>query len=193
MKIWWQPHLIFLFTSRYSEPSSSTLHAGMFDQATQAALERPTLQGSPSESMWYGPWNSIIVSLFPSSDGYIVTPQMRYPQIGQIPNFALEVARLRIPPTTFQVVLVVEIKNSHLWPSGISRLERQLDAHTDASFAETALNKVYWIAALGPHWRFGVKEEDGQGIRPLTDWHHEIHDEASYDNLQQLASLVRQV
>jgi len=51
--------------------------------------------------------------------------------------------------------------------------------------------KVYWIAAIDPHWRYGERD-DGQELQvvPLIDWHDTIHDAASYADLQQLVALV---
>jgi len=49
--------------------------------------------------------------------------------------------------------------------------------------------KVYWIAAIGPHWRYGERD-DGQELVPLIDWHDTTHDAASYADLQQLVALV---
>ena len=49
--------------------------------------------------------------------------------------------------------------------------------------------EVYWIAAIGPHWRYGEKD-DGQDLVPLIGWHDTIHDAASYADLQQLVTLI---
>jgi hypothetical protein len=57
------------------------------------------------------------------------------------------------------------------------------------AFAGTAHAEVYWIGAIGPHWRYGEKD-DGQDPVPLIEWHDTIHDAASYADLQQLVALV---
>lgn len=61
----------------------------------------------------------------------------------------------------------MKIKNSQHWESGIPALERQLDRQTDAAFAGTAHTKVYWIGTIGPHWRYGEKEDDGRDVQAL--------------------------
>ena len=96
--------------------------------------------------------------------------------------------KLSTAPLTFRCVLIVEIKNTQHWQTGIAALERQLSRQTDAAFAGTAHSKVYWIGTIGPHWRYGEKEDDGQNPTPLIDWHHTTHNQASFDDLQVLTS-----
>ena len=62
--------------------------------------------------------------------------------------------------------------------------------HADSAFTSTAHSKLYWIGSIGPHWRYGEKEDKGQDVQPLIDWHHTTHDQASFDDLQTLACLV---
>jgi hypothetical protein len=91
--------------------------------------------------------------------------------------------------------------NTEHWDrGGVPALERQIDLMTDAALTqttvedfivETAYDKVYWIMAVGPHWRCGVRDEGvGQSIQPLMDWRHTIHDEDSFQDRRRLASLV---
>ena len=94
------------------------------------------------------------------------------------------------PSYTFRCVLIVKINSSQDWESGIPTLQRQLNQHTDAAFAGTAYSKVYWIGSIGPHWRYGKKEYEGQVGQPLIDWHDIIHDQASFDDFQTLAHLI---
>ena len=164
----------------------------MFDEILRARLEGLSLYNPSSESMWYGPWNSILTSLFPTSDGFFVTPQkVILSQTRQIADFVIEVTRVKTP-NLIQAVLIVEIKNTLLWPSVVPRLDEQLSKQIDANFEEgSALDKMYWIAAVGPHWRYGMN--DGQAVQPLSDWHDKIHDRDSYFDFQNLASLVRQL
>jgi hypothetical protein len=84
----------------------------------------------------------------------------------------------------------VEIKNSQRWQSGIQALRRQLVLQTDAAFSGQAHTKVYWIGAIGPHWKYGEREDDGQDLVPLIDWHHTTHDQASFNDLRNLVDLV---
>jgi len=190
-----------------------------FDAITRAVLEYYTALPPAAEDHWYGPWNTILTTLFPSSQGYMVTPQRRLrPPAGDpeshIPDLVIEVDKLSstsstgtgtVTGLTFRTVLIAKIRNSQHWQSGlgigIETLERQLDRETDAAFAGTAHSKVYWIGTIGPHWRYGERGVDddahdatasgsGQNLRPLIDWHHTTHDQASFNDLQVLADLV---
>jgi hypothetical protein len=49
---------------------------------------------------------------------------------------------------------------------------------------------VYWIGVIGPHWRYGVKDDDGQDPIPLIAWHGVTDDQTSYTDLQTLVALV---
>lgn len=140
----------------------------------------------------YGPWTTILTTLFPDDQGFIVTPQRRIPEDSEshIPDFVIEVVKLTSPPITFRTVLIVEVKNSQHWPGGKARLDRQISRQTDVAFAGTAHTKVYWIGTIGPHWRYGKKEDNGQDPVPLIGWHDTTHDGASYADLQKLAELV---
>jgi hypothetical protein len=151
-----------------------------FDMTTRTVLEYYTAHPPATEDLWYGPWTTILTTLFPSTQGYIVTPQRRLPDDieSHFPDFIIEVVKLSTPPLTFRTVLIVEIKNSQHWQSGIRALERRLGRQTDAAFAGTAHTKVYWIGTIGPHWRYGEKDDDGQDLQPLIDWHHTTHDQA---------------
>jgi hypothetical protein len=99
------------------------------------------------------------------------------------------------PPTLpFLTVLVVEIRNTPDWPASIPAQETQIKRHTDASLAGSehskARSKVYWISVIGPHWRYGDRDEDEQELRLLIDWRHTTHDQDSYEHFQDLAGLV---
>lgn len=163
-----------------------------FDTTTRSVLEYYTAHPPPTEDAWYGPWTTILTTLFPSTQGYVITPQRRIPDDSEshIPDLVIEVVKLSAPPLIFRTVLIVEVKNTQHWLKGVGSLERQINRQTDASFAGTAHTKVYWIGCIGPHWRYGEKQDSGQAPTPLIDWHHSTHDQASFDNLQVLAGLV---
>jgi hypothetical protein len=145
-----------------------------------------------TEDVWYSPWITILTTLFPDTQGYMVTPQRRLPDNpkSHIPDLIIKVVKVSMPPITLRTVLIVEIKNSQHWQSGIGAQERQLGQQTEAAFAGTAHTKVYWIGTIGPHWRYGEKDDNEQDPQPLIDWHHITHDQASFDDLQVLAGLV---
>ena len=115
-----------------------------FDILTRTVLQHYTTNPPPTEDLWYGPWNT--------TQGYMVAPQRRLPDDPQshIPDFIIEVVKISTSPLTFRCVLIVEIKNSQHWESGIPALERQLNRQTDAAFAGTAHSKVYWIGTICP-------------------------------------------
>jgi len=163
-----------------------------FDITIRSVLEYYTIHPPSTEDAWYGPWTTILTTLFPSTEGYIITPKRRLPDDSEshIPDFIIEVVKLSAPPLTFRTVLIVDFKNSQHWQSGIGALDRQLKRHSDAAFAGTAHTKVYWIGVIGPHWRYGKKGDDGQNITPLIGWHHTTHDQVSFDDLKVLARLV---
>jgi len=166
-----------------------------FDIMTRAVLEYYTAHPPATEDAWYGPWTTILTTLFPSSQGYLVTPQRRLPDDTQsdFRDLIIEVVKLSMSPLTFRrSVLIVKVRNTQHWQSGIGGLERQLNRQTDAAFAGMAHTKVYWIGTIGPHWRYGEthNDDDGQNPTPLIDWHHTIHDQASFNDLQVLTGLV---
>jgi hypothetical protein len=111
-----------------------------------------------------------------------------------VPDSIIEVVKVSSNPLTLRTILIAEIQNTKYWEWGIPALQRQLNRHTDgaffAAFSGTAQSKIYWIETIGPHWRYGEKEYEGQDARLLIDWHHTTHDEASFDDLQTLRSLV---
>ncbi|TFK25314.1 hypothetical protein FA15DRAFT_693915 [Coprinopsis marcescibilis] len=128
-----------------------------------------------TEDAWYGPWTTILTSLFPPTQGYLVSPQQRLPADDQdgIPDFIFEVVKLSTAPLTFR-----------------TNLKRQLTRQTDAAFAGTAKEKVYWIGAIGPHWQYDENFDGGGAVQELIDWHNTIHDLASFNALQSLVILV---
>jgi hypothetical protein len=154
----------------------------MFDVTIRTMLQQLSESPPPNVSEWYGPWYSILFGLFPASEGYIVVPKR--------PNFMLEVSNLITPePFQLRTILIVKFKNSQHWDAGIPSLEGQINRVADAAFSGSAISMVYWIAVIGPHWRYGAKD-DGQALRPLIDWHDTTDDQASYDDLQYLTALI---
>jgi hypothetical protein len=90
-----------------------------------------------------------------------------------------------------RTILIAEIKNTSQWPGGIDSQEEQIRIQADAAFAGMAFDTVYWIGAIGPHWRYGKVEEDAPDPLPQVEWHDTIHDAQSFVDLGALADLVR--
>jgi len=123
----------------------------------------------------------------------MVAPQQRLPLEDAhlpIPDFFIEVVKLSTAPLTFRTVLIVEIKNTQYWQSGIQRLQEQINQQCDSAFSSTAHTKMYWIGTIGPHWRYGEQMDDGQGPIPLINWHDTTHDQASFNDFRVLADLI---
>ena len=81
-----------------------------FDEITRALLQYYTDYPPKTEDAWYGPWNTILTTLFPSAQGYMVAPQQRLPLEDAhlpIPDFFIEVVKLSTGPLTFRTVLIV--------------------------------------------------------------------------------------
>jgi len=165
------------------------------DAFTCALLEHNTAQPPSTADAWFGSWTTILTSLFPTTQGYLVSPQQRLPIDGQnhVPDFLIiEVIKVSTPPPplTYRTVLIVKIKNTQHWPSGIQALKRQLGMQADAAFSETARDKVYWIAVIGPHWQYGERIDGGGEVQELIKWHDTTHDLESFNDLEALVQLV---
>src|SRR5258707_15494389 len=164
-----------------------------FPPLTCKVLEEYSIRPPKNENLWLGPWLTILTTLFPA-DNYLVSTQIKtYSERDAKgrPDLILEVAKPLDQPFGLRTILIVEIKNPHHWPDGVDHIMRRIDLDTGYEFSKTALNKVYWIAAIGPHWQYGIREEDERRARPLIDWHHSVHDAASFTAFQALATLVR--
>jgi hypothetical protein len=169
----------------------------MFEPITCALLQECTTNPSLDETEWYTPWFSILAHLFPISQSYVYTPLRRIAEDNHhTPYLVYEVSKLIAPgvPLKFRTVLIVVVMHDPDWRAGIPLLETEINRQTDIAFSGgvsgTANSKVYWIGVLGPHWRYGVKEDNGQELKPSIDWHDTTHDQASYDDFQQLVALI---
>ena len=147
-----------------------------------------------SESEWYGTWNAILFHLFPSEEGYIIAPQTAVRSVSNeyiIPDFYIEILKISSPSLLKRIVAILEIKNTPRWPSWKEKIEEQISKQADYAFDKSAKDIVYCIMAIGPHWEYGVKHDNGQHVQDLIPWHEMIHDEASYKDFQHLKELVK--
>jgi hypothetical protein len=163
-----------------------------FDILTRTLLENYSTYSPRFVDIWYGPWNTILTTLFPASQGYVVTPRRRVEDIStvQIPDLIIEVTKVTLPSLTPRTVLMFEMKNSQHWDHGVEALMQKIRRRTEREFSLLADSKLYWIVAIGPRWVYGEKEDDGQDPKPLIEWHDVTHDDASYRDLLQLVELV---
>jgi hypothetical protein len=166
-----------------------------FHRITRSLIRQYTHNTPPSKEHWYTPWASIIRHMFSSSDNYVVYPR----RVRAADNFSVQhipdlvVEAIGDPNNTIwkpRTVLIVTIENSEFWESGKDALMQRIKLQTEWAFARRATERVYWVVEIGPHWRYGIKEDDGQDLRPLIPWHDVTHDDASYDDLMRLANLV---
>ena len=132
------------------------------------------------------------MDLFPPED-YILRPQRRFPAKSAL---VMEVLKMSTPYTKpSRTVLVIEIRNTSHWQAGIRDQEVRLNNLINAAFvgneSSSARSKMYWISVIGPHWRFGYRDDNGKDLAPLIEWHHTTHDQDSYQDFQDLTGLVR--
>ncbi|KAF8476381.1 hypothetical protein DFH94DRAFT_109872 [Russula ochroleuca] len=162
----------------------------VFDPFTRALLEQHTTCTPLLPDDWYGPWTSILTTLFPPPQGYVVNPRKRHElEDGSLSDLIFDIFKVTFP-LTFRTLLIVEIKGSHHWDHGIPAFMQEIGRQTVLAFLGNATHKVYWIGTIGPHWIYGEKEDDDQAPRPLIGWHDVTHDDASYRDLLQLVELV---
>jgi hypothetical protein len=164
-------------------------------------LEQITAQTPSTEEpdIWYGPWNTILSTLFPVGERYMVSPShKRHIErdafgTGRYSDLIMEIVKVidGSDPNLDKTVLIFQIKNSCHWERGKEALMQDIAQQADDAFSElrTPGQKVYWIGAIGPRWIYG-DIEDGQDPRPLIEWHDVTHDEASYRDFLNLVELV---
>ena len=159
------------------------------DAATRTSLEETA--DDPSPDGWCCAWSTLLSILFPSNQGYAGCPRQRQGAEGDL---IIEVAKVTSPESPserlkFRILLIVEIKDYQHWDHKKQQLMQQLRRQTDDAFSRTGRGKVFWIATIGPHWLYGEKK-DGQGMKPLIEWHHATFDDSSCRDLEQLVELV---
>ena len=139
-------------------------------------------------------WTAILTALFPVNKGYLVTPQRSIiseeDNTSTILDFVIEVSKITTSPLDKRTVLIVEIKNTQHWPSRILALENQLLKQTNAVLADNARDLVYYIMSVGPHWRYGIKYDNGQRLQHLTEWYYTIHNRNSFKGLTKLSEKI---
>jgi len=88
-----------------------------------------------------------------------------------------------------RIALFIEVRDTSNWQEACLNLHLINAASTGNVFSR-ARSKVYWISVIGPHWRYGYRDDDGEDLSPLIEWHHNTHDQDLYQDFQDLAGLV---
>lgn len=161
----------------------------MFHETILSALHRGTYDGNHLD-FYCSAWHGILSTLFPLCQGFIIRPAL----ISTKRSIFIEVSRWKSRPSNYQTVLIVQILSQNEWPKNVPKAKKDLDKITKGSFKEMSGQKVYWICAIGNHWRYGEREcgEDDK-LKDLSRWHHQIDDEKSYDELMKLSYQVREL
>lgn len=184
-------------------PARSGLH-----QVTIRALKMLSLKRPLDENDWYPSWNDALKLAFPSSKGYMIGPasiiyredneivQQRITDKGQrgeyrSPDFVvLKERRLANRNISHKIVLLVEIKNSTRWDEGsINKLKEQVIVQAEFALKDSS-NFVHYLAAIGPHWQYGVKRSDRLDLDVIMDWRYGLHTLKAWQELEELARLV---
>jgi hypothetical protein len=173
----------------------------MFDATLCTLLENFTTSPPQDKTQWYKLWNAILLTSFPR---YIVTPLHRTAGDSKHTRsryLLFEVSKLTKLPveSRSRTVLIVAVMHSPGpdWRTGIPLLETEINRQADIAFrggvGGPAISKVYWVGVLGPHWQYGVKEDNGRELSPSIAWHDTTHDQASYDDFQHLIALLAEM
>jgi hypothetical protein len=163
-------------------------------KTTRVELQDYTNNPPPDESVWWGPWNSILTTLFYPLNLVVIPYRRELDQVQPIPAFS--VCRFNGPNlrgSPYTPLLVVNIMNHECWDLGHDSLMQSIKHKIRAEFADGAREKVYWIGVIGPHWRYGVQKDDDDEPTPLIPWHDVTHDDASYHDFMQLRELVASI
>jgi hypothetical protein len=188
---------VYISTSSLVDDSTTTasIHYSMFDETITLLLETycTGITKPQDNRQWYGVWTAMLSSMFPSADGYIVEPYIcRERSKGGIPGcleVLLLVKKLRKNPFIPMPVLVVRMVLEQAWINGGPQdILNQLDY--DAQEAISYGQPVYWIAAVGHRWRYGIRKRDSDFLEPKIDWHMSLLDEMSNRHFKDVIRLV---
>lgn len=153
----------------------------MFDEVVGAAYYYAQRSNASLPSLFYAPWSTILSRYFNAQDGFVIVTT----------NGHIEVNRLEALPCDFQTILVVDVAHENEWPE-IERSMRVIKNITNAAFKGWADTQLYWISAIGRHWRYGIAQEkdDGKDLQPLSHWHHSMKGSELEASLPTLLALI---
>lgn len=163
-------------------------------------LEHLTAAQNVSRHDWVSAWTVLLAKLFHSGDKYMVTQLSDLGQSQSTSFTGIEVEKdtPRMTPR-WRVVLVVQIEAADSWPAGLNAVDDSLlrkineayQRDTPEPWMGKANESIFWIQAVGPHWRYGAHiEEDATTLVDFIEWQDTIHDDASYDHLCNLVTVI---
>lgn len=141
---------------------------------------------------WYAVWTTMLSTMFPIADGYVVEPHIRRnPPKGKIEGqleVILEVCRITENPFMMYPVLVVKMEMEGVDFTS-EQILQQLDVDVKKAFCFFG-EPVFWIAAVGPRWIYGTRMEEMKALEPLIEWHNSLIDEKAQEHFKALIRLV---
>jgi hypothetical protein len=170
------------------------------DVATRNLLEKDTAYSKAHSAHWQSlnrwgtVWSTILISLFPLSQGYTVGPRKRAEHHS---DFIFEVCKVIFTPGPLpgppemesKTVLIVVVKDPQQWDHGKELLLEQVGHRMNLALDPRTDGKWFWVGSIGPHWVYG-EQEYGQEAKPLIEWHDATFDDSSCRDLDQLVELV---
>jgi hypothetical protein len=157
------------------------------------SLERPGLPKTYCEL--YGIWNTILVTLFPPTDGYMVhlhvqegLPEQGYEQYEGPLEIIFIVRKVGYGMKT---ALVGRIENDRYYVKK-SQIFKELKMNCNDYIGE-AVESLYWIAACGCNWTYGQRIKGDTELDQMIDWQENILGEESIQQFKDLVSLVHEI
>ncbi|KAJ8475499.1 hypothetical protein ONZ45_g15587 [Pleurotus djamor] len=156
------------------------------------------------ESLFYGPYNALLTFLFPPTDNYIISPQVKRPPEG----WSVDFSTVFVVQRAFHPVFFLEIKSPGHFSHRSSRAAA--DAHMRAHFFELAdtakLPVTHGVSALGTRLCFYSYTKDNDTLQPLpivpdpnrmTDvapaarWDFDVLSDEGVEKMTQIANEVK--
>lgn len=103
------------------------------------------------------------------------------------------------PVSDMQGVVLIDYLNSSSWgdADALRELEERVQGQTAHALSIRpgeygyAIDTVYFIMAVGPRWRFGVR--DAHGFRYLSDWYDLVRDVSTELAFDKLVDMVEKI
>ena len=136
---------------------------------------------TPEESDFYGPFNSLLLELFPTNEDYQITPQFK--QLEGSLDFTIQfIIRHRRVPVFF---VEVEALQSLKKPSARASADRQMrDSYRKFASGSISTPTLYGLSAFGPKFAIYTYYPASRILTPLPEIlldPHFLNDEAPED------------